>query len=74
MDNDSKTYYPRDLPLNFLNTFGPMAYTFPSVVCTGIVATGGSQGVQVYVVVPQVTTPINGFSIKNMVPYFQLPT
>ncbi len=51
-----------------------MAYPFPHVVSTGIIATRGSQGVQVYVMAPQVTTPTSGFYIKNLMPYFQLPT
>jgi hypothetical protein len=51
-----------------------MTYPFPNVVSTEIVATGGSQSVQVYVMASQVTTPTKGFSIKNLMPYFQLPT
>ncbi len=67
-------YYPRNPPLTFFNTFGPMTYLFPNVVCTGIVVTRGSHNVQVYVMAPQVTIPTSRFSIKNLVPYFQLPT
>jgi len=63
-------YYRGNLPLTFLNTSKLAAYPFPNLVSTKIVATKGSQGVQVFAMAPQITIPINGFSTKNPIPYF----
>jgi hypothetical protein len=43
------------------------------VVPIGIVAIGASKGVQMFEMAPQVTNPISGFSIGNLMPYFQPP-
>jgi hypothetical protein len=65
-------YYLRNLPFTFSNTL--VAYLFPNMMSIGIVATRGSQSVQVFVMTPLVIAPIGGFSSKNLVPYFQSPT
>lgn len=45
-----------------------------NTVSTKIVATRGSQGVQVSMMIPLGIAPIDKFSTENLVPYFQLPT
>jgi hypothetical protein len=64
-------YYLGNPPLTFSNTISPTTYPFPNMVFIGIVATRGSQGVQTFVMIPSIIAPTGGFSIRNLVPYFQ---
>lgn len=45
-------YYPKNPPCIFFNTHGHVLYPFLNVVSTRIVATKGSQGVQMFVKTP----------------------
>ncbi len=67
-------YYPRNLQLTFSKTLGPATYLFPNIVSTRIATTKGSQGVQVFVMTPLVTTPTSELFTENQMPYFQSPT
>jgi hypothetical protein len=67
-------YYLGNPPLTFSNTHGHVAYPFLNTVSAGITTTKGSHGVQACMMTPLITTFTNGFSTKNLVPYFQPPT
>jgi hypothetical protein len=67
-------YYLGNPPLTFSNTPRHVAYLFLNTVSTGITTTKGSHGVQACMMTPLITTFTNGFSTKNLVPYFQPPT
>jgi hypothetical protein len=67
-------YYLGNVPLIFSNTIELVAYSFMNTMSTKIVATRGSQGVQVSMMIPLGIAPTDKFSTENLVPYFQLPT
>jgi hypothetical protein len=67
-------YYLGNHPFTFSNTHEHVAYSFLNMVCIEIATIGGSQGVHAFMMTPLVIDPTSGFSTKNPVPYFQLPT
>jgi hypothetical protein len=67
-------YYLSNPPLMFSHTTKFVAFPFLNMVPTIIVATRGSQGVQMSMMTPLIIVPIGEFSIQNPMPYFQPPT
>jgi len=62
-------YYQGNPPLTFSNIPRLMAYPFSNMVSIGIAAIRGSQGVQMFVMIPPIIVLVGRFFIGNMVPY-----